>query len=157
MDGSCAHCRRVHSFNCRLSAAFHKYGEAPRAARRPSRKARGGRIPGVFDRRATQRDGMHRRPNATVFMKRATNVAGRRLVRVGLILPDDRIKLWHSRAIAAIHHQVSSIEVVTVGHDSDPNPLDVVIDFGAAAWCDAWVPSYEFRLNPAFGVWRYGF
>src|SRR5438128_3969210 len=55
-----------------LSAAFHKYGDAPRAPRRPSRKARGGRIPGVFDRRVTQRDGMHRRPNATVFMKWAT-------------------------------------------------------------------------------------
>src|SRR6266516_2702787 len=66
----------------KLSAAFHKYGDAPRAARRPGsptrlprwgprphRKARGGRIPGVFDRRATQRGGMHRRPNATVFMK----------------------------------------------------------------------------------------
>jgi hypothetical protein len=50
-----------------LSAAFHKYGDAPRAARRPRRKARGGRIPGVFDRRATQRGGMHRRPNATVL------------------------------------------------------------------------------------------
>src|SRR5438128_5843281 len=55
-----------------LSAAFHKYGDAPRAPRRPSRKARGGRIPGVFDRRATPRDGMHRRPNATVFMKVST-------------------------------------------------------------------------------------
>jgi hypothetical protein len=38
-----------------LSAAFHKYGDAPRAARRPPRKARGGRIPAVFDRRATPR------------------------------------------------------------------------------------------------------
>jgi len=57
-----------------LSAAFHKYGDAPRAARRPRRKARGGRIPGVFDRRATPRGGMHRRPNATVFMKVSTKV-----------------------------------------------------------------------------------
>src|SRR5437762_11631409 len=55
-----------------LGAAFHKYGDAPRAARRPPRKARGARIPGVFDRRATQRGGMHRRPNATVFMKVST-------------------------------------------------------------------------------------
>src|SRR5881394_3725845 len=55
-----------------LSAAFHKYGDAPRAARRPPRKARGGRIPRVFDRRATPRGGMHRRPNATVFMKVST-------------------------------------------------------------------------------------
>src|SRR5712691_5867464 len=57
-------------------AAFHKDGDAPRAARRPHRKARGGRIPGVFDRRATQRGGMHRRPNATVFMKVSTKLAG---------------------------------------------------------------------------------
>jgi hypothetical protein len=55
-----------------LSAAFHKYGDAPRASRRPVRKARGGRIPGVFDRRATPRAGMHRRPNAAVFMKVST-------------------------------------------------------------------------------------
>ena len=41
-------------------------------ARRPPRKARGGRIPRVFDRRATPRGGMHRRPNATVFMKVST-------------------------------------------------------------------------------------
>src|SRR5436190_15747084 len=58
----------------RLSAAFHKYGDAPRAARRPPRKARGGRIPRVFDRRATPRGGMHRRPNATVFMKVSTKL-----------------------------------------------------------------------------------
>ena len=32
---------------------------------RPARKARGGRIPGVFNRRATQRPGMQRRPNVT--------------------------------------------------------------------------------------------
>src|SRR6266487_653138 len=55
-----------------LSGPFHNYGEAPRAPRRPSRKARGGRIPGVFDRRATPRGGMHRRPNATVIVKRTT-------------------------------------------------------------------------------------
>src|SRR5881409_3789742 len=61
--------------NLRLAcAAFHKYGDAPRAPRRPSRKARGGRIPGVFDRRATPRGGMHRRPNATVFMKGSTKI-----------------------------------------------------------------------------------
>ena len=39
-------------------------GVAPRAARRPDRQARGGRMPGAFDRRATPRGGMHRRPNA---------------------------------------------------------------------------------------------
>src|SRR5881392_3588723 len=59
-----------------LSAAFHKYGDAPRAARRPPRKARGARIPRVFDRRATPRGGMHRRPNATVFMKVSTKRSG---------------------------------------------------------------------------------
>src|SRR5439155_7488721 len=63
------------------SAAFHKYGDAPRASRRPPRKARGGRIPGVFDRRATQRGGMHRRPNATVFMKVSTQRSPRSTVR----------------------------------------------------------------------------
>ena len=42
----------------------HKCAEAPRASRRPFRQARGGKIPRVFDRRATPRDGMPRRPNA---------------------------------------------------------------------------------------------
>src|SRR5436190_11006566 len=37
-----------------LSAAFHKYGDAPRAARRPPRKARGGRIPRVLVMHLTQ-------------------------------------------------------------------------------------------------------
>ena len=44
-----APCRRAD----RLSGPFHRYGEAPRASRRPPHKARGGNIPGVFDRRAT--------------------------------------------------------------------------------------------------------
>jgi len=35
---------------------------------RPWRKARGGRIRPVFDRRATPRRGMQRRPNAGGFM-----------------------------------------------------------------------------------------
>ena len=39
-------------------------GEAPRAARRPSGKARRPRILGVFEEGATLPDGMHRRPNA---------------------------------------------------------------------------------------------
>ena len=38
--------------------------EAPRAARRPSGKARRPSIPGVFEGGATLPDGMHRRPNA---------------------------------------------------------------------------------------------
>jgi hypothetical protein len=68
-----------------LSGPFHKYGDAPRAARRPPGKAREARISGIFERRATQPGpgsptrqprwgggGMHRRPNATEFMKWAT-------------------------------------------------------------------------------------
>jgi hypothetical protein len=54
------------------SGPFHNYGDAPRASRRPPSKAGGGSIPGVCDRRATPRGGMHRRPNASVIMKRAT-------------------------------------------------------------------------------------
>ena len=56
-----------------LSGPGHKHGHAPRALRRPPRKARGGSIPAVFDRRGTQRGGMHRRPNATVLMTGATS------------------------------------------------------------------------------------
>ena len=55
-----------------LSGSGHKYGHAPRASRRPSHKARGGSIPAVFDRRGTPWGGMHRRPNAVVFMTGAT-------------------------------------------------------------------------------------
>src|SRR5438093_12653721 len=57
-----------------LSGPSRNYGEAPRAPRRPPRKARGGTIPGVFDRRATPRGGMHRRPNAAVITRRATKL-----------------------------------------------------------------------------------
>ena len=57
---------------CRLSGQNHKYGDAPRMPRRPAGKARGGRIPGVFNRRATQPAGMDRQPNAIVFMVLAT-------------------------------------------------------------------------------------
>jgi GNAT superfamily N-acetyltransferase len=41
---------------------------------RPARKARGGRIPGVCNRRATQRPGMQRRPNVTRLLIRGTSV-----------------------------------------------------------------------------------
>ena len=58
--------------DARLSGPSRNYGDAPRAPRRPPRKARGGTIPGVFDRRATPRGGMHRRPNAAVIRRRAT-------------------------------------------------------------------------------------
>ena len=46
------------------------------ASRRPSRQARGGRIPAVFDRRATPRDGMHRRPNAGVVYEMGSSHRG---------------------------------------------------------------------------------
>ena len=57
-----------------LRTPLINHGEAPRASRRPSRQARGGRIPGVFDRRATPRDGMHRRPNAGVVYERGSKL-----------------------------------------------------------------------------------
>ena len=44
---------------------------------RPSRKARGGSIPGVFDRRATPRGGMQRWPNVRGFLQRGTSPAER--------------------------------------------------------------------------------
>src|SRR6266545_4793811 len=61
--------------DARLSGPGHNYGDAPRPARRPSRKARGGRIPGVFNRRATPRGGMHRRSNAAVIMSGTTKAS----------------------------------------------------------------------------------
>jgi hypothetical protein len=65
-NGNCA------GVSClKLSAAFHKDGDAPRAARRPDGKARRLRISGIFEG-ATQPAGMHRRPNATVFLKVST-------------------------------------------------------------------------------------
>src|SRR5438874_1384082 len=56
----------------RLSTALHNYGDASRAARRPHGKARRPRIAGLFEGGATQPGGMHRRPNATVIVKRST-------------------------------------------------------------------------------------
>jgi hypothetical protein len=41
-------------------------------ARRPPGKARGVKISGIFERRATPPGGMHRQPNATVIMKVST-------------------------------------------------------------------------------------
>jgi hypothetical protein len=55
-----------------LSAAFHKYGDAPRAARRPAARARRPIIRVLFVGAPTPAAGMHRRPNATVFMKVST-------------------------------------------------------------------------------------
>src|SRR3972149_5602617 len=43
---------------------------------RPARKARGGRISGIFNRRATQRAGMQRRPNAKTFLRHCTSMRG---------------------------------------------------------------------------------
>jgi hypothetical protein len=48
---------------------------APRVARRPDDKARGGRISGICDRRATQPGGMHRRSNAAGVSPRAAMAA----------------------------------------------------------------------------------
>ena len=59
-------CRRTRSGLVRHGSA------APRTSRRSLRKTRRGRIPVVFDRGATQRSGMHRRPNATVIANGAT-------------------------------------------------------------------------------------
>src|SRR5207247_5044612 len=58
---------------CSLSGPSHKYGDAPRAPRRPAGKARRVRISGISERGATQPAGMHRRPKAGVFMRRAAN------------------------------------------------------------------------------------
>ena len=53
------------------SSPWQKSRVAPRPARRPADKARGGRISGIFDRRATQSAGMHRRSNAAGLLPRA--------------------------------------------------------------------------------------
>src|SRR6185295_982656 len=50
-------------------------GAAPRAARRPSGKARRPRIPAVFEGGATPPGGMHRRPNAGPIYEMGSNVA----------------------------------------------------------------------------------
>jgi predicted RNase H-like HicB family nuclease len=55
-----------------LSGPIHKYGDVSRTSNRLTSKARGGRIPGVFNRRATLLGGMHWRPNASVFMNWTT-------------------------------------------------------------------------------------
>jgi len=61
----------------RASVASPKFVVAPRAPRRPPRKARGGSIPGVCDRRATPRGGMHRRPNANELRRHDTSATSR--------------------------------------------------------------------------------
>jgi hypothetical protein len=50
-----------------------KSGVAPRRARRPAGKARRPRIPGVFERGATQPPGMHRPSNAVRLSPRAVS------------------------------------------------------------------------------------
>ena len=56
-----------------VSSPWRKSRVAPRLARRPADKARGGRISGIFDRRATQSAGMTRRSNAAGLLPRAAS------------------------------------------------------------------------------------
>ena len=108
------------------STPFRKYGEAPREPRRPAGKARGGRIPGVCNRRAPRRrsqeklrsqaergrvatppDGMDRLSNATVFAEWGTKPRrGPRISRMRLgarrswrkcSQVQGEAKLWRSR------------------------------------------------------------
>jgi hypothetical protein len=64
---------------------------------RPARKARGGRIPGVCNRRATPRPGMQRRPNVTGLRRRDTS-ARRRSPVCSRVLPACE------RCVASIPH-----------------------------------------------------
>jgi hypothetical protein len=60
---------------------------------RPARKARGGRIPGVCNRRATPRPGMQRRPNVTGLRGRDTSARGCDVfvaIRIGATVLDSR-------------------------------------------------------------------
>src|SRR2546427_10686852 len=63
-------------------------GVSPRRARRPAGKARRPRIPGVFERGATQPPGMHRPSNAARLSPRAVKVIPahdpRRVVHAGV-------------------------------------------------------------------------
>ena len=70
---------------------------------RPARKARGGRIPGVCNRRATPRPGMQRRPNVTGLRGRDTSISlflGRHYdgIDTGAFQCRDRLKKSSSRA-----------------------------------------------------------
>jgi hypothetical protein len=64
---------------------------------RPARKARGGRIPGVCNRRATRRPGMQRRPNVTGLRGHDTRLAAmaakekRRFIDPMLLLRTDSL------------------------------------------------------------------
>ena len=71
-----ASARSRESFACAGSRVPDESGAlTPRAVMRPARKARGGRIPGVCNRRATLRPGMQRRPNVTGLRRRDTRPA----------------------------------------------------------------------------------
>src|SRR5271169_1888899 len=64
---------------------------------RPAGKARRVRIPGVFERGATQPDGMQRRPNAAGLSPRA---AGARLAgRLPVAVSDAEVVEWSRRRI----------------------------------------------------------
>ena len=57
------------------SSPWQKSGVAPRPARHPADKARGGRISGIFYRRATQSVAMHRRSNAGGLLPRVATAS----------------------------------------------------------------------------------
>ncbi len=58
------------------SSPWQKSGVAPRVPMRPPDKARGARISGIFERRATQSGGMQRRSNAGGLLPRAARPPG---------------------------------------------------------------------------------
>ena len=98
-----------------LSGPPRNYGDASRAPRRPPRKARGGSIPGVFDRRATQRGGMHRRLNAAVITRRTTKG------RPPVAAPRTRFG-FNDRTWLPIDFLRSTGRVSAVGCDTRPAP-----------------------------------
>ena len=115
---------------------------APRAPRRPSRKARGERIPGVFDRRATPRSGMPRRPNAHELRRHDTGVHGFGLMRY-LILTDIHANL---EALETVSEPMRRLAATTetlvlgdlVGYGADPNAvIDRVRALGRRPSCAA--------------------
>ena len=90
------------------------HGEAPRASRRPSRQARGGRIPAVFDPSWTTPsaapDGMHRRPNAGVVYEMGSQPRRRGTDRVA----GDRRPVQHDR-----NRRKTNVEIEAVSSPSE--------------------------------------
>ena len=74
------------SANKRSASPWQKSRVAPRTTRRPAGKARGARISGIFERRATPSAGMHRRSNAAGLLPRAASACAWLLV-LGLAQP----------------------------------------------------------------------